>query len=208
MFRTTPIDLRRTRRFMRSHSRLVLLLTLLLSGVIIGCLLFTAYGKNESVFLGTVLTVIPPEKGIKAALSSLYGACFQSVLLLLVLFFCGLSACGLPVILMVPLFFGLGLGMSEAYYYSIGWKGVLLTVVLLLPPMLFKAAALLMASAESMRMTLLFGGQLLTRAAPDEGLQKEFHLYLLRFLIFALIALIGGIVEVLLKMFLGAVRLP
>ncbi len=200
MFRTTPIDLRHTRRFIRSHSRLMLLLTLLLAGVVIGCLLFTAYGKSESAFLGTVLTVGPLEKGVKAALSALYNACFQSLLLLLILFFCGLSACGLPVILLVPLFFGLGLGMSEAYYYSTGWKGVLLTVVLLLLPTIFKAVSLLMAASESMRMTLLFGGQLLTRGGGNEGISKDFRLYLLRFVIFALIALIGGIVDVLLRM--------
>lgn len=204
MFRTTNIALRYPRRFIRSHSRLILLLSLLLAGVAIGCLLFGAYGKSESAFLGTVLTVEPLQKGVPAALSALYNACFQSVLLLLILFFCGLSACGLPVVLMVPLFFGLGVGMSEAYYYSTGWKGVLLTVVLLLPPLLFKAAALLMASAEAMRMTLLFGGQLLTRGTPAAGMQGEFRLYILRFVIFALIALIGGIADVLLRMFCGA----
>lgn len=203
MFRTTHIDLRHARRFIRSHNRLVLLLSLLLAGVVIGCLLFTVYGKSESAFLGTVLTVEPLQAGVKAALSALYNACFQSLLLLLILFFCGLSACGLPIILLVPLFFGLGIGMSEAYYYSTGWKGVLLTVVLLLPPVLFKATALLMAAAESMRMTLLFGGKLLGSSAATEDMRNDFRLYILRFAIFALIALIGGIADVLLKMCCG-----
>lgn len=204
MFRKIRIDLHGVRRFMRKNSRLLLLLAVLLAGVVIGCRLFTAYGKNESAFLGDILAIRSPEKSIRAAASLLYNACFQSLLLLLVLFFCGLSACALPFIPAVPLFLGLGIGMSEAYYYSTGWKGVLVTAVFMLPPLLFKVTAVLMAASEAMRMTLLFGKGLLGADTPSTNMREDFRLYVLRFVVFALIALVGGIADVLLRMFCGA----
>ncbi len=202
MMRIFAYRTRRTRIFLRSHRRLLWLLSLLLFGFVAGCLLFRVYGYGESALLDSLLTVSPLESGARAALNAVYDACFQVFLLLLLLFFCGLSACGLPIILAVPVFFGLGIGMSEAYYYSTGWRGVLLSFLLLLIPSLFKSTALLMASAESMRMTVLFGGHLLEKDTAVPGLHHDFRLYRLRFALFSLIALAGGIVEVLLRMVL------
>ena len=200
MFRTSHRGVRQCSRFIRSNSRLMILLSLLLTGVAVGCILFRVYGKTESDFLGTLLAVESPSVGFRSLLFAVYNASFQIVILLLVLFFGGLSACGLPIVLLIPLFFGLGMGMSEAYYYSIGWTGVLTAVVVLLPPFVLKATALLMACAESMRMTLLLGHRLLSAQAETEGLYGQFRLYLLRFAVFALIALVGGIGEVLIRL--------
>lgn len=196
MFRTT-FHFRRWGRFVRTHGRLLVLLGLLLFGFVMGCVLFSAYGHNESAFLSMLFTVKQPEPGFKGVLTTLYNSCFQAVVLLLVLFVSGLSACGLPLILAVPLFFGLGFGTCAAYYYNTGWVGVW-QVVRLIPSIAIKSAAILMGAAEATRMTLLFSGQLLAGHTVSEGLNKEFRLYILRFLIFLLIAVAGGIVDVLL----------
>ena len=139
MLRTSRFSLKSCKRFVQSHRRLLLFLSLLLVGFLIGCRLFGIFGEAQDTFLGTVLAVTRLEKGVKALAGALYSACFLPVLLLIVLFFCGLSACSLPLILAVPLFFGMGAGMSAAYYYSTGIKGVLLVAVLLVPPMFCKA---------------------------------------------------------------------
>lgn len=192
------LDIRAMRRFFQSNTRLLLLLACMLAGVVLGCVLFVAYGRNEHTFLSGILGLSPLEKNMMSALTLLYSACFQSFFLLLILFVSGLSACGLPFMLAVPLFFGLGIGMSEAYYYSTGWHGILLTVVLIIPPLLLKGAAVLMAASEGMRMTVLIGKRLL---GADVEIDGAFRLYMLRFVVFALVALAGGIVEVLLRMF-------
>ena len=57
-------------------------------------------------------------------MSGLLSSCLSPLILLGLLFLVGLSACGAPVILLVPLFYGLGLGMTEAYYYSTGAAGI------------------------------------------------------------------------------------
>ena len=194
MLRTSRFSLKSCKRFVQSHRRLLLFLSLLLVGFLIGCRLFGIFGEAQDTFLGTVLAVTRLEKGVKALAGALYSACFLPVLLLIVLFFCGLSACSLPLI------FGMGAGMSAAYYYSTGIKGVLLVAVLLVPPMFCKAAGLLMACAESMRMSLLLCGQLLPQRNACGGMPRDFKLYLLRFAVFLTIALGAGILDVLLRL--------
>lgn len=203
MFRVSVYRSHRVHHFCRTHRRLLLLLGLLLGGVVAGCVLFRSYAAGENAVLDALLTVPRAETNVRAAFAALYNACFQIAVLLLVLFFVGLSACGLPVILAVPVFFGLGLGMGEAYYYSNGWKGVLTGVLLLLLPSLFKGAALLMAASESMRMTCIIGARLLEKEPAPSGLYADFRLYRLRFAVFFLIALVGGIAQVLLGMVIG-----
>ncbi len=200
MFWTTSVRFDRCRRFIRSHKRLMVFLTLLLGGVVIGCIFFRAYGQGEAAYLSRVLTITPLSPELNAVISAIYHSCFLPTLLLIVLFFCGLSACGLPVVFLTPLFFGLGIGMSEAYYYSTGWRGVLTVLLLMLPQLLLKSVALLMASAESMRMTLLFSRQLLSEPSPSEGMRPHFRLYILRFLVFLLIILAAGVADVLLRL--------
>lgn len=199
MFRTTRIDFGRWINAFHKYKRLLLPLVLLLLGFVFGCVVFCHYGPNESGFLGRLLALDPPIAGFRGMLSALYNSCFLPILLLGVLLFCGLSACGVPFILMVPLFFGLGLGMSESYYYSTGWHGVLLTVVVVLPSVVIKTAGLLLGVAESMRMSLLIGGAL-TQKNSVGGLNRELRLFLLRFGLFILLILAGGIVDTVLRM--------
>lgn len=199
MFRTTRIHFGKWIETFCKYKRLLLPLALLLLGFVCGCAVFCRYGANESGFLGRLLALEPPQAGFRGMLTALYNSCFLPILLLGVLLFCGLSACGVPFILAVPLFFGLGLGMSESYYYSTGWHGVLLTVVVVLPSALIKAAALLLGVAESMRMSLTIGG-VLTEKNSVGGLYRELRLFLLRFGLFLLLILAGGIVDTVLRM--------
>lgn len=201
MFRTTRFPVSKWLRFLRERKRLVLLLTLMLCGFAVGCILFCRYGRTESVFLGRILSIARPTAGVRGVLSALYNSCFLSVLLLGVVFFCGLSACGIPFIWAVPIFFGLGLGMTEGYYYSTGLNGVLLTVVVLLLPSLLKGTALLLGAAEGMRMSLLICG-VLTEKNGAFGLHRDLRLYLLRFAVFLLLIIAGGIADTLLRLLL------
>lgn len=197
MSRTT-VYLKRCGAFVRMHRRLLLLLGLLLFGFVMGCVLYSHYGQGESSFFGALFQVKERETGIRGALKGLYNSCFQSMVLLFILFVSGISACGMPLILGVPVFFGLGFGTCAAYYYSIGWRGVW-QVLLLLPSMIIKAIAVLAAAAEGYRMTVKFSGVLVAGRAVSGGLHREFKLYVLRFLIFLLLSVGGGIVEILLR---------
>jgi hypothetical protein len=62
-----------------------------------------------------------------------------------------------------------------------------------------KAIAVLAAAAEGYRMTVKFSGILVAGRTVSGGLHREFKLYILRFFIFLLLSVSGGIVEILLR---------
>ena len=180
------------REFLSDNRRLLLFLALLLLGVLGGSLAFAMSHALFSSDLTVMLQVGPIEGGIPGGVSELFSSCFSSFCLLALLFLTGLSACGAPVSILVPVFFGLGLGMTEAYYYGFGAGGVAFVALLVLPHSLVTAAALLMGCAESIRMSLLLAGQLLPNAAGCGGLWQDFRLYCMRFLLLVGVAFAGG----------------
>lgn len=103
--------------------------------------------------------------GFQGGISVLFSSCFLTFVLLLALFLAGLSTYGAPVTALVPIFFGLGAGLTEAYYYGAGRPGILFVALLVVPRVLIAATALLMGCSESLRMSLLLSGQLLPNAA-------------------------------------------
>ena len=140
-----------------SENRLMVLFTLLfLAGTIIGLVLFAASGPVIKRELGTILELRAVIGGFKGVVSMLFSSCFSAILLLTMLFLCGLSACGAPFAVIVPLFYGMGLGMTEAYYCAAGLKGFVTSSLLIIPHYIIAATALVLGSMEAIRMSLLF----------------------------------------------------
>ena len=125
-------------------------------------------------------------------------ACFSTVVLLGLLYLLGLWACGVPFILAVPLFHGIGLGLAEAYYYRTGMGGVTTVALLVMPVGLLSAVVLTAACAESLRLSTGLSRQLLPGCA-EGGLWSGFRLYSLRFLLFLAAAMGVAVIEVLLR---------
>ena len=186
--------------FWEDNRRLLFFLVLLLMGVLGGVLVFTLSRSLLSEELAVMLQVQAVQGGIRGGISQLFSSCFSTVCMLGLLFLAGLSACGAPLTLVVPFFFGLGLGMTQAYYYGAGGSGVVFTAVLVIPHSLVAGAALLMGCAESMRMSFLLAGQLLPNSAHCGGLWLDFRLYCVRFLLFAGLALGAGVLDVCLRL--------
>jgi len=77
--------------------------------------------------------------------------------LLLLLFLFGFSGLSVPIVLFLPAFKGMGLGVSIGYLYTTyGWKGVAFCAVMLLPATIFSALAIILAARESLRLSILF----------------------------------------------------
>ena len=189
----------------RIHSRMhftadnrqrLLLLLLLLAGVGGGVAVYASFGEELPERMRALLSLQPIPATFRDAVWQLLSDCFQMLVLLLVLFVSGLSACGIPVVVLVPLFWGVGLGLSLAYYYTDGLNGVLLCAVLLLPPTVPKAAVLLMACKQSLHMSAQMLGRLFPRGARCGGLWQTFRTYCGRFFLLLPIVLLAGVLDV------------
>lgn len=170
-------------RFLTKNARLLWLLGLFFVGVYSGSAVFNTAWQPLSDALSTLLTPTPLKSGMAGAMTHLLKTTAPHFLLLLLLFLLGFSACGAPLSLIIPLFFGAGTGLTFAYHYATGFHGVLYTALLLLPHTLCVVATLLIACAESIRLSARLARQLLPHTTLGGGLWQELKLYLARFLL-------------------------
>ncbi len=196
MKRTTTRRRRQARAFITDNRRLFPFAGLFFIGVLCGVLAYLTAGNTDWTPL---LHMTPIAIGWQGIAGALWDALFSTIFLLAGLFLLGLWPCGAPFILMTPLFYGLGLGLTEAYYFSLGGRGVLATLAVVMPRGLLTAAVLTMAGVESLRLSAKLARQLLPDASGG-GLWAAFRLYQLRFLLFLLAAVAVGISEILLRM--------
>ena len=189
--------------FVKQHRRLLLFLLLPLIGCVGGLVLYTPLSTALPTEWWSLLPLTSVRGDVAGVFSQWFSSCFQSLCLLVLLFFSGISACGAPIIVLVPIFWGIGLGFSEAYYVQSGMSGWLILAVVLLPPAIMELVALLMACSESLRLTLLMAVQLLPRSARCGGLWQDFRLYCLRFLMLLAFILGAGALDVILRLLLG-----
>ena len=203
MRRTTTRRRRAMADFMADNRRLFPLAGLFLTGVLIGVTVYVTVGSRITDDWWSLVRVAGLTGGLRSGLGALWNCCFSSLFLLLVLFLLGLWPCGAPFALAVPLFYGMSLGLTEAYYYSIGVTGVTAVAAVIMPVGLLSGALLVMAGVESLRLSVRLSRQLLPASAGTdtsrEGLWPEFRLYCLRFLLFLVTAVAVGLVQVLLR---------
>lgn len=198
MKRTTTRRRREIAAFVSENRRLFPFTLLFLLGVLVGVLIFTTAADRVTESWADLLHVAPLANGLRGGLGALWSSVFSAVVLLCVLFLLGLWPCGAPFVMLVPLFHGLGLGLTQAYYYSLGAAGVRAVALVIMPHGLLTAVVLVMAGVESLRLSTHLCRQLLP-SAPCGGLWAVFRLYCLRFLLFLLAAVFAGLLDVLLR---------
>ncbi len=187
----------RVGRFLADNRRILCFLLLPIVGCICGMLLYSTVRSASWLTLFTVERITPK---FPAAFSALFESCFQPIVLLTALFLAGLSACGAPFAVIIPLFWGLGLGMTQAGYYATGWGGVLTVSAVILPHAVMELVAILMAASESLRMSLRFTAVVLPRTAHCGGLWQEFRLYCIRFAVLLFLLFGAGALDVILRL--------
>ena len=192
MKRTTTRRRRELQHFVTDNRRLFPFAGLFAAGAAAGVVVYLSSDGDIPADLLRLAPLSP--EGWWHTLGS---SCFATVLLLAALFLLGLWGCGAPFILAVPLFHGLGLGLTEAYYYSQGWSGVVTVAAAVMPVGLLTAALLVAAGAQSLRMSANLCRHLLGGEGEDP--RRDFRLYCLRFLLFLAAALVVSLVDILLR---------
>ena len=195
MKRTTIRQRREIQHFVTDNRRLFPFVALFLVGVAVGV---GVYLTAADQLPADLLALSPVGDGALGWLRGWGEACFSTVVLLGVLFLLGLWACGIPFILLVPLFHGVGLGLTEAFYYRMGMSGVAIVATVVMPVGLLSGVVLIAACAESVQLSACLSRRLLSHG-EGEGLCVRFRLYGLRFLLFLGVAIVVALLEVLLR---------
>ncbi len=199
MKRTTTRRRREIAHFIEDNRRLFPFVGLFLLGVLGGVLLYVTAADRLSAGLDSLLRVGGITDGWQEGLQALANTCFSGFVLMGVLFLLGVWPCGVPFVLLVPLFYGLSVGLTEAYYYAQGGSGMLAVAAVVLPTSLCNAALLIAAGVESMRMSVRMARCMLPHDRPSEDLHEPFRLYCIRFLLFLVGVAAIGILHVLLR---------
>lgn len=189
---TKPHTTRRQKQlkaFASNNRRLFFFLALLVGGAVLGVVFYRPLTDAASLPWESLFALPPVEAGFAGGWEAFRRICGEGLLWLTGFFLLGLWACGVPFLPLGVLLYGGGLGLTEAYYYTQGWRGVFVVAGAVLPEKLLMGAVLLAAASEGMRCSLRLTGKLTAEGSADTS--ASFRLYCLRFLLFAVG--IGGI---------------
>ena len=179
--------------WIKKNATYILYAILILGGMAIGAS-FRVNFSNVSYLFQTF--ILGRQDGL--SLVQMFLSSFSAVaILLLIAYLLGLSSFGLPVILAIPVFRGIGVGMSIGYIYNqYGFIGISACVVCILPNALISSIALILACRDagyfSVRIT-----SLILPFGKTSNLWHNFSSYSLRFLIYLLIAAASAFIDML-----------
>ena len=185
-------------RFISRNNILSLFVVLIVAGVAVG--IFTesklkVLSNYSALYLERFISLRSGESFLSIALSSFMG----SALVLLILFAAGTSILG---VIFVPflavlrgVFYG---GISALLYSEYAVKGIAFNAVLIIPSAFVFVIALLLASRESMRFSILIAKISLPGSA-SVNLSFDFKNYCGRYLFIVLIALASALTDAVLS---------
>lgn len=175
---------------------LIVLGVLFLIGVFAGTLLLRT-AKGESLeFLMQMVGAFVENRRAQSLLQNFTSSAAVSLAFLAVLFVCGFCAISQPLVALLPLFRGLGVGVSMASLYAFqGTRVVGYVALLMLPGTLLGALAILVCSRESLRLSNSFFAVM---GGEQPGRSKEFYslkIYIARYLACAGMCALAAFVE-------------
>lgn len=179
---------------MKNNQKLIILTVIFICGLFLGAIAV----KNTSDTLADRLQIlienfclVRSQQSIFVNFLSMFGT--ECIFLLPAMIF-GICVVGEPILWLLPLVKGMGIGIISAYLYSNhSLNGMLYFAVILLAPSVFSVAALLLGCKESILMTRDINRILFV--SNEHGGNTEFlKLYILRYIVlFASILLSSGL---------------
>lgn len=185
----------RAAQMLGGNWKMCLLGGMLLAGMITGALIARGVGESGTDSLGLMLSGFSEDRAQQSFFTTLGNSLLSSVPVLLLSFLLGICPAGVLLLPVVPLFRGMGLGVTMGYLYAAwGLTGVGYSALLIIPGAAVSSIAFLFACREGMRLSALFLKSILPNETPS-ALWPEFRKYLLRFGAFLVLLLIAAITD-------------
>lgn len=152
--RRNGISLVRYKFILREEWKLITLVSIFLSGVIIGCITVKHIDTNINTKLVTMLTDFVMLRNTNSILNTFINSFSVSFLYLFIAYLFGLCAIGIPIVATIPLCRGIGLGIIGGYFYSTySLSGAGYCIVIIFPAAIISTVALLYGCNESLVMS-------------------------------------------------------
>lgn len=188
-------------------SATLLLAAMLLSGLFVGSLLIASSGSSVTSFLETLMKTATTSRATQSFGATFSAAFLSNFYLLLITFLLGFSAISAPVIFLVPLYKGLGLGLSMGYLYmNYGFKGVGYCAFMIVPSAVLSVIAILLGCKESFHFSKIFLHYLFV--GPKEAgasALPALRVYAVRFLLLLALVLGAALIESILTLLFGGI---
>lgn len=170
---------------------------LMVIGVLIGTLAFSFLKTSTLSDLNLVNNNYLSMRENGGYVEILYSSLLNSSLLIIVLFLMGFCAIAQPAAVLVPIYKGLGFGVTIAQIYSKnGLNGFLTALILILPCALVSSYALFIAVRESMKMSNRFFSQaFLDKRSESTSINEYVRLYAVKFLVLEAITAVSAAVD-------------
>lgn len=193
-YRHKTYDFTRIKMVLREEWKMLTLVSLFLSGMIIGAISV----KHTDNILNARLVIMFSDYTMLRTTQSFFQTFINSftvcLIFLIIVFIAGLCAVGAPIIAAVPLFRGIGLGVISGYLYtnySLSGAGFCMTVIF--PSAIISTATLLFGCNESFIMSYEIYNIISGKIPNKHG--NLFKKYSLRFSILLIIMFISAIID-------------
>ena len=178
----------------RSDGRLTLLTALYFAGVFLGVILYGTLDGERLGVLNDITGSFVYGRLNHTFWETLVNSFSGAFLVLTACFWLGFSAAAQPVELLVPVFRGLGAGVSlSGMYGSFGLAGVGMSAVLIIPGAVLSAFALIIAAREALEMSGKIFSSVFGRTASGEAI--DFRLYVTKFVILFIILTVSSLAD-------------
>lgn len=143
--------------FILSNKRCFLLACMFLAGVFFGTSFFTASSGGTVDNIASLCSLYISTRLEKSFYEVFLSAFYPSFWIYAVLFFLGFCALAQPLIVLAPLFYGLGIGFIASYLYtSSNGMNLILAVFILMPASIVSGFTVIMASRSSLYLSSCF----------------------------------------------------
>lgn len=181
--------------FMKKNKLTAVMTALFFAGMAYGALV-VGFGDDKMLHSLSFMTKGYMNSRVEQsmAVTFLHSLC-SSGCFVLALFLLGFSSVSIPAIVILPFFKGLGLGTSLGYLYiTYALKGIAFSAAIILPAAIFSTFAIILASREAFKLSLLFLATFVPRL-PGGLSPRVIKLYCAKFLVLSGIMLIAAVID-------------
>lgn len=194
--RKNSVNMVRCKYIMHEEWKLISLVSLFLSGMIIGCITVRHTDNQLNAKMVTMFTDFVLLRNTNSLMATFLNSFSVSIIYLFIAYIFGLCAVGIPIIVLIPIVKGISLGMVAGYFYSTyNMLGAGYCMVIIFPAAIVALAALLYGCNESLVMSksIYYSSQ---GKYPNQY-ENNFKTYNIRYLILILFTLLSAIIDTL-----------